>query len=187
MVAFRTFFVVLNPLAAPCWLPQTDLTVESASNVMLSSPLSSNHRAFFDSNNICNLRAPPCPSFFNVADIVFSFIALSNFSKARTKPSPVNEAILQMRFIPQKEDMAIEIKIWFTPNFVALCHSVGNKVLNDFIIPCLFIYFATVLSPEYFVMLLPENEYFTTLDCPINFFFVFFILKVIVFCFDILL
>jgi len=77
--------------------------------------------------------------------------------------------------------MAIEIKIWFTPNFVALCHSVGNKVLIDFTMPCLFIYFATVLSPEYLVMLLPENEYFTTLDWPSNFFFVFFILKVMFF------
>jgi len=28
----------------------------------------------------------------------------------------------------------------------------------------LFIYFAAVLGPEYFVMLLPVNEYFTTLD-----------------------
>jgi hypothetical protein len=153
------------------------------------------------------LRAPTCPSFFNVADIVFSFIALSNFSKARTKPSPVNEAILQMRLIPQKEDMAIEIRIWFTPNFVALCHSGGNKVLIDFIMPCLFIYFATVLRHECFVMLLPVNvamnecrtklacvllredatsnwlnKYFTTLDWPFNFFFIFFILKVMFFC-----
>jgi hypothetical protein len=68
-----------------------------------------------------------------------------------------------IRFILQKEDMAIEIKTWFTPNFVALCHSVGNKVLIDFTMPCLFIYF-------------------TTLDWPFNFFFVFFILKVIVIC-----
>jgi len=67
-----------------------------------------------------------------VVYIAFSFIALSNFSKARTKALPVNEAILQMQFIPQKEDMAIEIRIWFTPNFVALCHSVGNKVLRFF-------------------------------------------------------
>jgi hypothetical protein len=58
---------------------------------------------------------------------------------------------------PTIEDMAIEIKIWFTPNFVALCHSVGNKILIDFTMPCLFIYFATVLTPEYFVMLLPVN------------------------------
>ena len=39
---------------------------------------------------------------------------------------------------------------------------------------CLFIYFATVLRPEYFVMLLPKNEYFTTLDWPFNFFLIFF-------------
>ncbi len=107
---------------------------------------------------------------------------LSNFSTARTKPSPVNEAILQMRFIPKKEDIAIEIKTWVTPNFVALCHSVGNKILIDFTMPCLFIYFATVLRPEYFVILLPVNEYFTTLDWPFNFLFVFFILKVMFFC-----
>jgi hypothetical protein len=124
---------------------------------------------------------PPCPSFFNVEDIAFSFTALSYFSKALTKPSPVNEAILQMRFIPQKEDMVIEIRIWFTPNFVALCHSVGNKGLIDFTMPCLFIYFVIVLRPEYFVILLPVNECFIALDWHFNFFFVFFILKVIVF------
>jgi len=58
--------------------------------------------------------------------------------------------------------MAIENKIWLTPNFVALCHSVGNRVLTDFMMPCLFMYFATVLSPEYLVMLFPVNEALTT-------------------------
>ena len=47
--------------------------------------------------------------------------------------------------------------------------------------PCLFIYFATVLSPEYLVMLLPVNEALTTFDWPFNFFFVIFILKVMFF------
>jgi hypothetical protein len=77
--------------------------------------------------------------------------------------------------------MTIENKIWLTPNFVALCHSVGNRVLTDFIMPCLFMYFATVLSPEYLVMLFPVNEHLTTFDWPFNFFFVFFILKVMFF------
>lgn len=45
---------------------------------------------------------------------------------------------------PQKKDRAIEIKIRVTPNFNAPSHSVGNKVLIDFIMPCLFIYFATI-------------------------------------------
>ena len=165
--------VELNPFFAPYWLPQTDLTVESASNVMLPRPLSCNHRAFFDSNNICNLRAPLCPNFFNVVDIAFSFIPLSNFSNALTKPSPLKAAILQIRLIPLIEANVIDIKIWLTPNFVALCHSVGNDALMDFTMFCLFIYFATVLSPEYFVMLLPENEDFTTFDLPFSFFFVF--------------
>src|SRR6056297_1115256 len=89
--------------------------------------------------------------------MAFSFIALSSFSKTLTKPSPVNEEILQIRFTPQNEDMTIENKIWLTPNFVALCHSVGNRVLTDFMMPCLFMYFATVLRPEYLVMLFPVN------------------------------
>jgi hypothetical protein len=47
--------------------------------------------------------------------------------------------------------------------------------------PCLFMYFAAVFKPEYFVILLPVNECFTTFDWPFNFFFVFFILKVMFF------
>ncbi len=42
----------------------------------------------------------------------------------------------------------------------------------------------TMLSPEYLVMLLPVNDALTTFDWFNNFFFVFFILKVIVFCFN---
>jgi len=38
------------------------------------------------------------------------------------------------------------INIWLTPNFVALCHSVGNDELMDFTMRWRFIYFATVLS-----------------------------------------
>ena len=132
----------------------------------------------FDNNNICNFRAPLCPSFFNVVDIAFSFIPLSNFSNALTKPSPLKAAILQIRLIPLIEANVIDIKIWLTPNFVALRHSVGNDMLMDFTMFCLFIYFATVLSPEYLVMLLPENEDLTIFDLPFSFFFVFFILKV---------
>jgi len=48
------------------------------------------------------------------------------------------------------------INIWLIPNLVALCHTVGNDELMDFTMFWQFIYFATVLSPEYFVMLLPE-------------------------------
>ena len=105
MVAFCLFFVVLNPFAAPSWLPQTDLTVELASSVILSSPLSCNHRAFFDSNNICSLRTPLCPRFFNVA----------------------------------------------------LCYTVWNDLPKIFTMFWRFKYFASVLSPEYLVMLLPWN------------------------------
>jgi hypothetical protein len=103
---------------------------------------------------------------------------LFRFSKTLTKPSPVNEEILQIRFIQQNEDITIKSKIWLTPNFVALSHSFRNRVLTDFMIPCLFIYFDAVLSPEYLVMLFPINEALTTFDWPFNFFFVFFILKV---------
>ena len=35
---------------------------------------------------------------------------------------------------------------------VALCHSVGKEELMDLIMPWRFIYFETVLRPEYFVM-----------------------------------
>ena len=49
------------------------------------------------------------------------------------------------------------INIWLTPNLVVLCHSVGNEELMNFTMCCRFIYFATVLRPEYFVMLLPVN------------------------------
>ena len=42
-----------------------------------------------------------------LADIEAQFEFEDTPSKTQTKPSPVNEAILQMRFIPQKEDMAI--------------------------------------------------------------------------------
>jgi len=35
-------------------------------------------------------------------------------------------------------------------------------------------YFATVLRPEYLVMLLPENEALTTFDWPFNLLFVIF-------------
>jgi hypothetical protein len=93
----------------------------------------------------------------------------------------VNDEILLIRFIPQKDAMIMETNTWFTPNFVALCHWVGNKVLTDFMMPCLFMYFATVFKPEYFVILLPVNECLTIFDWPFNFFFVFFILKVMFF------
>ncbi|MFW5759656.1 MAG: hypothetical protein ACOCXH_01605 [Cyclobacteriaceae bacterium] len=114
-------------------------------------------------------------------DIEFSFIALSSFNKTPVKPSPVNDEILLIRFIPQKEAMIIEINTWFTPNLVALCHRLGNRVLTDFMMPCLFMYFATVFKTEYFAILFPVNECFTTFDWPFNFFFVYFILKVMFF------
>ena len=139
------------------WLPQTDFTVESASSVMLSSPLSPNHLAFLDSKNICSFRAPLCPRFFNVEDMTFSFIALSSLNNAVTKPSPLNAAILHIRLIPLIEASVIAINTRLTPNFVALCHSVGNDELMDLAMYCRFIYFTTVLRPEYFVMLLPGN------------------------------
>jgi len=79
--------------------------------------------------------------------------------------------------------MTIENKIWLTPKFAALCHSVGNSVPTDFMMPCLFMYFATVLSLEYLVMLFPENEALTTFDWLFNFFFVFFNRQLaVVFC-----
>jgi hypothetical protein len=87
----------------------------------------------------------------------------------------VNDEILLIRFIPQKEAMIIEINIWFMPNFVALCHWVGKKVLTDFMMPFLFMYFASVFKPDHLVMLLPVNEYFTILDWLFSFSFVFFI------------
>lgn len=68
----------------------------------------------------CNFRALLRPDFFKVIDMAllsvssqggFSFIALSNLNKTLTKPYPVNEAILQIRFNPQKEDKTTEIKI----------------------------------------------------------------------------
>jgi hypothetical protein len=114
------FFAVLNPLAAPSWLPHADFVVESASSVIFVRPLSFDQRAFFANKKDCNFRAPLGPRFFNVVDIASSFIAL-------------------------------------------------------------FIYFSTVFNPEYFVILLPVNECFTTFDWPFNFFFVFFILKVMFF------
>jgi len=46
----------------------------------------------------------------------------------------------------------------------------------------LFKILGTLLSPEYLVMLLPVNDALTTFDWLFNFFFVFFILNVIVFC-----
>ena len=97
------------------------------------------------------------PRFFNMVDIVFSFIALSNFSMAFINPSPLNAAILQIRLIPLRDDRMMAINIWLIPNLVALCHTVGNDELMDFTMFRRFIYFATVLSPEYFVMLLPGN------------------------------
>jgi len=117
----------------------------------------------------------------------FSFIALLSFNKTLIKPSSVNDEILQIRFIPQKEAIIMEINIWFTPNLVALRHSVGKRVLTDFMMPCLFMYFATVFKPEYLVILLPVKEALTTFDWFFNFLFVFFILKVIVFCLNIYL
>jgi len=87
-----------------------------------------------------------------------------------TKPSHVKENILQIRFIPQNEDMTIENKIWLTPNFVVLCHWVGNRVPTDFMMPCLFMYFCyIVLRPEYLVILLTVNKYFKTFDWLFNF------------------
>jgi hypothetical protein len=92
-----------------------------------------------------------------VEDIAFSFIALSSLNNAFTNPSPLKAAILQIRFIPLIEAKVMAINTWLTPNFVALCHSVGNDELMDFTMCWRFIYFATVLRPEYFVMLLPVN------------------------------
>ena len=66
-------------------------------------------------------------------------------------------AILQIRLIPPIEASVIAINIWLTPNFVALCHSVRNDELMDLTMCWRFIYLATVLIPEYFVMLLPGN------------------------------
>jgi hypothetical protein len=73
------------------------------------------------------------------------------------------------------------IYTWLTPNFVAFCHSVGNDELMNFTMCCRFMYFATVLRPEYFIMLLPVNEDLTTLNWFFNF-FIFFIWKVMFFC-----
>ena len=88
--------------------------------------------------------------------MAFSFIALSSLNNAFTKPSPLNAAILQIRLIPLIEASVIATNTWLIPNFVALCHSVGKDELMDLTMCWWFIYFATVLRPEYFVMLLPE-------------------------------
>jgi hypothetical protein len=105
---------LLNPFAAPSWLPQTDLIVESASSVILSSPLSFNHWAFYDNNNF--------------SDIAFSNIALSNFKNASTETSPLGVATPQIRLIPLIEDSVIDNKIWLIPNFPDLYNTV-EKVL----------------------------------------------------------
>jgi hypothetical protein len=109
-------------------------------------------------------------------------MALSNFNNAFTKPSQLKAAILLIRLIRLIEANVIAIKIWFTPNLVALCHTVGKKVLMDLTIFWRFIYFATVLRPEYFVMLQPVNEDLITFDWFFNFFFVFSIWEVMFFC-----
>jgi hypothetical protein len=134
-------------------VPTTDLTVESLSSVMFVRPHSFNQRAFFGKIKDCNFRAPLWPRFFSDVDIAFLLITMFSFSKTLTNTSPVNEAIMQIQFIPQNEDMTNENKIWLNSNFVALCHWVGKRVQTDFIMPCLFMNFANVLSPEYLVML----------------------------------
>jgi hypothetical protein len=97
-------------------------------------------------------------------DMAFSFIALSSLKNVFTKPSPSKTVILQIRLIPLIEASVMAINTWLTPNFVALCHSVGNDELMELTMLLWLIYFATVFRPEYFVMLLPVNEDLTTFD-----------------------
>jgi len=61
----------------------------------------------------------------------FSFMPFFNLSSDFTKPSPLKAAILQIRLTPLKDASVIAIRIWLTPNFVALCHTVGKDELMD--------------------------------------------------------
>ena len=81
-----------------------------------------------------------------------------------------------LRVIPMIEAREMAVNTWLTSNLMVLCHSVGKEVLMDFTMYWRFIYFATVLRPEYFWMLLPVNLAMDEL------YFVFFICKVMVFC-----
>jgi hypothetical protein len=75
-----------------------------------------------------------CCPFSAGIGVRFAQELVSGFSNAFTKPSPPKAAILQIRFIPLTEDSVMAINTWFTPNFVALCHWVGNEELMDFTI-----------------------------------------------------
>ena len=97
---FAPFFFELKPLAAPCWLPQTGFTVESASRVIVSSPLLASHLEFFESSKICKVREPACPSFFSPDERASLFIPLQSLINECTKPSSVSMAILFSLFIP---------------------------------------------------------------------------------------
>ncbi|WP_373517168.1 hypothetical protein [Pricia sp.] len=148
---------------------------------MLLRPLSPSHFEFLESKRPCSLRAPPWPSLFKVAEIAFSLMPFPSFSRAFTSPSPLKFAILFMRAIPLREAMTIQVSTWSAPNFVALCHRVGNPLPIIPTRPCPFMNFMMGFSPEYLVMLPPVKEFFRTCAFPFSFFFVFFILKVMFF------
>ncbi len=80
--------------------------------VILSNPLSLNHRAFFDSNNICSLRAPFSLRFFKSCRYSVFIYCLIQFSNAFSKPSPLKAAILKIRLTSLIKATVMAIKIW---------------------------------------------------------------------------
>lgn len=72
------------------------------------------------------VRAPLWPSFLSVEDMAFSLMAFFKLSMTLTRPSPEKVAMWQRRLIPLNEAKTTASSIWLTPNFVALCHCIGE-------------------------------------------------------------